>query len=113
MNISKEDLEEQCKNLLNTCRENKKNEGNIFANYNYFSLAFQYLFDTLLAFYATKHCKLEDMVKLNNHIDDKDDLFIIDSLEKVGIDLTNDEVLEEMFKCIEEYIQKQNKKVIK
>ena len=113
MKISKEDLEEQCRELLNFYREHNKNESNGLVRYNYFHLNFEYLFNTLLAFYATKHCKVEDMIYLNEHISDDNGKFIIDTLEEIGIDLSDDKVIDEMFNCIEEYLQKQNNKVIK
>lgn len=111
MKISKEDLEMQCNNLLELYRKSKKTEKG-FIKYNHFSLSFQYLFATLLSFYSIKKCKLEDIVNFNEHISDKDELFIIDSLQKVGINLEEDNIVEELFNCIEEYIQKENQKVI-
>ena len=110
--ISKEELEMQCKKLLNAFRKYSDQKKGI-VGYNHFSVSFQYLFATLLSFYATKNCKLEDMINLNEHIDDKDELFIIDTLQNIGIDFEKEHTIENLFNCIEEYIQRENNKVIK
>ena len=113
--ISKEELEIKCKNLLEYFR--KRNYNILKQLYgNKYSLICQYLFGTLLGVYAINNCKLEDIVYLNDHINDNNynnednSVAIITLLQQIGIDLTDDEVIDEIFNCIEEYIKKINSK---
>lgn len=67
---------------------------------------FKYLFGTVLAMYAFKHCKMENILHLNEHINDENNDDLVELLESVGINLNDDNFLEESFLSIKEYLNK-------
>lgn len=112
VDVTNDEFITECKYLLKLIKE-RKDKTNIdvpelkFEYDDSISLACIYLMGTLFAFYTIKHCKIEDIVNMNNHIND-DDLFIIDTLQKVGFDLEKESTINEMFNCIEKYLEKNN-----
>ena len=66
-----------------------------------------YVLGTILAFYARSNCKLEDIVFLNNHINDANigNANIKDVLNRIGIDITSPEFMENAFQSIDSYIE--------
>ena len=109
MDIENEELESQYKNLLKTIRnyDNKEEIYKFVENY------YRYLFGTLIGFYTKNHIDKKDFSYLNDHINDDNELFVIDILQKIGIDLEDDEVIDEIYNDIGNYISNLNYKVIK
>lgn len=68
-----------------------------------YSLHCRYVFGTMLAFYARKNCKKEDILYLNEHLNTEDE-DIVDCLEKVGI-YVNEDFLNIAFDSIIDYIK--------
>lgn len=77
------------------------------------STDYRYILGTLLAFYARKYSKIEDMVYLNDHINDPKYAYMgIDEICKsIGIDLNDEKFEEKLFNSMEEYINKYNGEV--
>lgn len=70
-----------------------------FDNYKYF-------FGILMTYYARKYCKFEDIVYLNNVINYADigELDISVLLEKVGINIKEEDFVKKIFESIEDFI---------
>lgn len=68
-----------------------------------YSLYCRYVLGTMLAFYARKNCKKEDILYLNEHLNTEDE-DIVDCLEKVGI-YVNEDFLNIAFDSIIDYIK--------
>ena len=98
--------------------DNKENFNQEDYNYNIyinFSKNYGYILGTLLAFFANKYCKMEDIVYLNNHINDEKYamLDIYDVLLNLGIDIKDNCFFEKTFKSMNDYIKKYNENFIK
>lgn len=72
----------------------------------YFSMNYRYIIGTILAFYANKYCKLEDIVYLNDHINDEKyaHMNLYEVLLSIGIDLNSEHFKENTFIGMEEFI---------
>lgn len=94
--------EKECLTFLKKCdyiNENNFKEDISKKMKELVSYAYKYIIGTLLAYYAHKHCKLEDMVKLNDNINtiDNPEFSINTVLDTIGIEFnlkTIDEALE-------------------
>ena len=73
-----------------------------FINYNY-----QYVLGTMLAIYARKYCKFEDIVYLNNHVSEQDKS-VEDICLSIGIDFYNPNFKNQLFSALDEYIEEFN-----
>lgn len=114
-NITRQTFNEECDNLLNHFKEMEKdyreqhfsceyNEDELRKNYAYdFSSHCEYLFCTLLAFYARSYCNIEDIVYMNDHINDID-CDVVECLNKMGIYIDEDDFLIKIFESIEYYL---------
>lgn len=125
LKISKENFENECEEFLNMA-VNKENEykrqlspqaeykrqefiedlcNPFFDNYRYFLGA-------LIAYYARKNCKVEDVVYLNNHINDSNfgDENISILLKKVGIDIKDEKFIVKTLESVYEFILKYSNK---
>lgn len=67
---------------------------------------FKYLFGTVLAMYAFKRCKMEDILYLNEHINDDDSVDILELLKNASIDINSDDFLNDALMSIKEYLKK-------
>ena len=114
--IDKDSFNNECNNLLkyfrikkdNYLKElslgEKENQFELQENYGiFYSLHCRYLLGTLLAFYARKNCKKENVLYLNEHINDKD-IDIFDCLEILGINMNNNNFLNDALDSVIDYI---------
>ena len=67
---------------------------------------FKYLFGTVLAMYAFKHCEMENILYLNEHINDENKKDIVEMLKSIGIDLNDDNFLKEALLSVKEYLSR-------
>lgn len=126
-NISKEDFEKDCESFLKYIDKRKtkyKQELPLEKKFNEddfifeLSLSFcdnyRYLLGTLLAYYARKNSKMEDIVYLNNHINDDNinNLPLSKVLKTIGIDINDKEFINKSLYHIDSYINEySNEKV--
>lgn len=117
--IEPDEFEAQCKRLLHFFRTNNDkynpDQPDLKVEYDeHFSVMCQYLLGTLLAFYTKDHVDKKDFVYINDHINDDNGLFIIDTLQNSGIDLEKEDTILKIFESIENYLNSFDyKKVIK
>lgn len=119
VDISKEDFEKECKNLLKHIIEQEtkykqsiryekeyETEEFIYEFCSPFFSNYRYLLGTLLAYYARAYSKIENIVYLNNHINDFDlcDLPLPVLLNKIGININDKEFKNKVFDSIDSYI---------
>ena len=120
LNMPKEHFDKECKAFLNyiSKKENEykaqiryekefTTEEFIWESFRFFFNDYKYLLGTLTAFYARSYCKMEDIIALNNHINDSDigNMNVVDVLEKVGINLNDDEFLNKIFDSVDAFIK--------
>lgn len=102
--VSKEEFETECQKFLKLCNQ-VKNDYKMDIMYerpynevelqdrlaSNFSGSYRYIFGTILAYYALKHCNKEKIVYLSDHINDEDftHMSLHDCLKTIGIDLDN------------------------
>lgn len=120
--VEKSAFDKECTILLKWLQKIDKNyrDNHFKDNYDYDNVIkksanllikhFKYLFGTILAIYAFKNCKIDDILYLNEHINDDDNVGLVEILKNAGIDLNDDKFLNDALVCIEEYIN-DNKKV--
>lgn len=74
-----------------------------------FNQHYKYIIGTLLAYYADKHCEIEDMIKFNDNINSSEyaNLSMEEVLETVGIKI-NDKTINEALKIIKSSIHEFN-----
>lgn len=97
--ITKEGFENECKMIVSQITkieeqyqkdimyERPFNENEVYDRcLTFLSKHYQYVFGTLLAYYALENIDKEKMVWLNDHVND-DDQTVLDILEEIGMDL--------------------------
>ena len=116
--IEKNAFDKECRILLDHLRkiEKKYKITHFKENYNYNELIkkygdlltdhFKYLFGTVLAMYAFKHCEMENILYLNEHINDENNKDIVEMLKSIGIDLNDDNFLKEALLSVKEYLSR-------
>ena len=116
--IEKSAFDKECNTLLECFKRVDKNyRNNHFSDdYDYNDVVrkcanllvdhFKYLFGTILAMYAFKHCKMEDILYLNEHINDDDNVDMVELLRKFGIDLDDGNFLNDALICVKEYLKR-------
>lgn len=72
--------------------------------------SYRYLLGTILACYAIEHCKTEDILYLNNHINDKE-MGIVEILASIGIDIESSSFLEDAMESVKRRLEKNNEKI--
>lgn len=92
--------------------ENPKELGQLLAC-DCYSYDYRYVLGTILAFYARKYVKLEDVVYLNDHINEYSDRSIHQICSGMGIDLNDEELEDKALKAIEEKIEEYNEYIEK
>lgn len=117
-NIDRDYFNQECNNLLERFEKIDKNYRNSHFSdeYDYnqvikecakiFIMHFKYLFGTILAIYAFKNCKMEDILYLNEHINDDNNADMVELLKNSGININDDNFLKNAFMCINEYLCK-------
>lgn len=113
--MSKEEFDRECQGLLDyIIKKEDEYKRNITCGkefiYDFCSPFFdnyKYFLGTLLAFYARKYCKMEDIVYLNNHINDCElgEIKLSQALKKIGIDINGSDFEQQIFDSIESYIK--------
>jgi len=73
-----------------------------------FTSNYRYILGFLLAVYALKYSDVEKIKKLNEYITDRkhEDLGIIELLKMIDINLNEDHFYDELFNCLDEYVEK-------
>lgn len=116
--IDRSAFDKECRILLDYLRkiEKKYRENHFKDDYDYDEVIkdcanllitnFKYLFGTILSMYAFKHCKKENILYLNEHINDDDSTDMVELLQSIGIDINDDNFLKEALLSIEEYLNK-------
>lgn len=77
---------------------------------NYMNHSYRYLLGTILACYAMEHCKMEDILYLNNHINDKE-IGIVQILASIGIDIKSSSFLKDSMESVKRRLEKNNEKI--
>ena len=114
LNIEREVFEKECLILYNNLslvernykeeiNKEPKNFGGILSE-EFITQNYRYILGTILAIYARKFSKFEDIVYLNNHINECDDRSVYDICLSIGIDLNDDEFIQKIFLALDEYI---------
>lgn len=116
MGMKEEYFERDCRDFLkrNTMIIEKMKENLIpdienkddLYKYEYGS-SYRYVLGSMYAFYALENCELEDMVKLNENINNFDNLY--EAFKSIGIDVTSQNTLEMVLSSIEKYINEKVK----
>ena len=60
---------------------------------------------TILAIYAKKYCDFDKIAYLNNHINDYDDKNVYDICLSIGINLEDENFLQNLFSATEELLE--------
>ena len=114
--ISKEVYNHECSYLLEKCRDveamylqeqkSKKFDKEKFEEEmkNNFLYEYEYIMGTFLALYMRKYGSLEKMIWLNENVNQP--VSLTDLLKKIGIDIENEKLKEDMQRCLLEEIQK-------
>lgn len=120
LNISKESFDQECEGLLNhieKCEKDYKirimyqkkfkSEEFVYELCSPFFDNYRYLLGTLLAYYARKNCKIEDIIYLNKHINDSNfwNSNLVNLLKKINIDINDKEFVLKMFDSIDCFIR--------
>lgn len=118
LSITQEIFEIECQDLLDYINQKEdeykfglNNEKEFIIEFcSPFFYNYRYFLGTILAYYAREHCKLEEVVYLNDHINDDDlgNLKIGDLLKKIGIDINAPNFTSNAFESINNYIKKYN-----
>ena len=114
MNISKEDFLHECCKLndwLNNIYEDNEEEieqepsnlGTILSE-EFVTKDYRYILGTILAIYALKFSNFKDMVYLNNHIAEYDDKSIFDILLSIGINLKDENFLDDLKLALDDFV---------
>lgn len=77
-----------------------------FLSKEFIAKNYKYVLGALLAIYALKYSKLEDIVSLNNHIQEYNLMNVSDILKNIGIDITKSNFNYELFQTLKEYLSK-------
>lgn len=77
-----------------------------FLSEEFITKNYKYVLGALLAIYALKYSKIEDMVSLNNQIHEYTFMNASDILKKVGIDITKNNFYIELFQTLKEDLNK-------
>ena len=77
-----------------------------FLSEEFITKNYKYVLGALLAIYALKYSKIEDMVSLNNQIHEYTFMNASDILKKVGIDITKNNFYIELFQTLKIYLNK-------
>lgn len=114
LNIDEESFIEECKflyfNLNGIFEENKdfllENSDKVgeFLSRSFIIHNYRYVLGTILAIYARKYSNFEDIVFLNNHLFEYDNIPIVEILQKVGIDLKSRKFRDNFFLAFDEYM---------
>lgn len=116
LGITDKTFEKECLVVLEELEKDKatslSNENAIEKMVNRFNTDYLYIVGTSLAFYALEHCKMEDIVRLNEKINSEEYAYmsIKEVLNTIGIKI-NIKTLNEAIECVKNNIQ--NSKVIK
>ena len=112
-----ESFNEECKNLLEYFKgiEEKYKKENFTVDYDEEEIGyrycglfidwFKYVLGTLLAFYAKDNCKIDDIIYMNDHINDEN-IGFYECLDKMGINMEDNELEDRIFDSIETYLKK-------
>ncbi len=109
LNINEETFNKECESLFNyinklECKyDNDRRE--VLENIcEVLNEDYRYLLGTVLAIYARKYASFDSIVKLNNHINNIDNLNVSQVCKIIGIDITKEEFEEEIFTSLDEYM---------
>ncbi len=69
-----------------------------------FDKDYRYFLGICLAFYALEHCRIEDILYLNQHMNEMDD--VVEALCSIGIDLNDENPLQESLNSMKHMIEK-------
>lgn len=123
LKIKEEQFNKECLNVLNNLERIEKEYNEKIKYEKQFNINeltsklcfnleadYRYILGTILAFYAIKYCKIEDIVYLNDHINDEKYAYmdIYEILLSIGIDLNSQHFNENTFVGMEEFINKYN-----
>ncbi len=114
INISKKAFDHECLQLYD-CLNNiyKYNQEEIKNNINslgailseeFITKDYRYILGTILAIYALKYVNFKDMVYLNNHINEYNDKSILDICLSIGINLRDENFLDNLKLAIDEFV---------
>ena len=99
-----------CKNLSLVEQNNKEkikenpNSLGCILSEEFITQNYRYILGTILAIYARKYVKFEDVVHLNNHINEYDNKSVYDICLSIGVDLKDENFQQKLFEAIDEYI---------
>lgn len=110
-------FEKECIDFLNKLDKinNLNNEkDSIIKMTNFVRYDYKYIIGTVLAYYALENCKLEDIIKLNDSINLKEnaELSVVDILNDIGIS-TNSNMINESLKIIKNSIYEKKREKTK
>ena len=117
MQIPKENYDRECSKILIYLKQQEKkyNNENFTNDRNIESLQeklgydlaydLRYILGTIFTFYTRKYSKIEDIVWLNNHINDSN-LELNDILNKLGINIYENDFTDKMKDSIKDYLEK-------
>lgn len=127
INIKKEEFEEECKIVLEKIKNEEKkfilehcNEKEIKEEKKYKRLSrlgnenYRYIMGTVLAYYALKHCDINKIIYLNDHINEfpYTDIELPEVLNTIGINLY-EIAIDELVGCVEDEFKESKSQVNK
>lgn len=114
LNIKKEEFENECFSLceiLSLIEQNNKEKikenpnliGRILSE-EFITQNYRYVLGTILAIYAFKYSRLEDIIHLNNHINEYDNKTVYDICLSIGIDINDGDFFKKTLQALDEYV---------